>query len=80
MRVHTVHTYTVAHAPSRADFTRDSTSAVSCRVTGAGIASAGDPVEILVGRRGSTRSGGAKSANRFFIFLREGEVFGCLRK
>ena len=36
MRVHTVHTYTVAHAPSRADFTRDFTSAVSCRAMGAG--------------------------------------------
>ena len=80
MRVHTVHTYTVAHAPSRADFTRDLTSTVSCRATGAGIGSAGDPVQIPNDRRGSTWSGAARSAKRLFIFLREGEFVGCLRK
>ena len=39
----TPYTYTVAHAPLRADFTRDFSAAVSCRATGAGTGSAGDP-------------------------------------
>ena len=77
---YTPYTYTVAHAPKRADFTRDFTSAVSCRATGAGRESAGDPVKIIASEVFSFFFGNPKSANRSFFLLREGEFFGCLRK